>query len=304
MRLTSLAVVKIRDLVRRPKRVFDELEATGEPVLVTRNGEAIAALFPVNPQEATQLAMAALPEFVESRRHAERARSEGRTRSQEDVARDLASRQEEARTREEARTTSATGPIGEAEPVGMESFPEPSGAVVGAINEVFGSDLGRELAPQVGASLAVASEPVILAAARAAAGPATPEAEGEEAEEAHREVELRIHQLNGQLFIRFFPVILEGKVLDRLAARPMRSVQVHKPEPGSEGILGKQLAEETLEDLTVCVKSVNTQLLTGQPTGEFSLHVYEAFVKGTEAMEDADRIAIHAAALPLRHRRR
>jgi antitoxin (DNA-binding transcriptional repressor) of toxin-antitoxin stability system len=288
-----MAVVKIRDLVRQPKRVFAELEATGEPVLVTRNGEAIAALFPVDPQEAAQLAMAALPEFVESRRRAEHARSEGRTRSEEDVARDLALR------RQAAGAHSLTEPAAKAGPEVMESIAEPAEAVVGAINEVFGSNLGRELAPQVGVAIAAASQPVILAAA---AGFPAPEAE-EHTEEAHRKVELRIHQLNGQLFERLFLVILEGNVRDRLATRPiLNALVMHEPKRESEGILGKQLAEETLEDVAVCVSSVNRQLLTDQPAGEFSLPVYEAFVKGTEAMEDADRIAAHAAALPLHHR--
>ena len=59
---------------------------------------------------------------------------------------------------------------------------------------------------------------------------------------------------------------------------------------------------ETLEDVTVRVKSVNRQLLTDQFTKQFSLSVYEAFVKGTEAMEDADRIGTHPAVLTLRHR--
>ena len=227
-----MAIVKIRDLVRQPKRVFAELEATGEPVLVTRNGEAIAALFPVDPQEAAQLAMAALPEFVESRRRAEHARSEGRTRSRR-CRQNLAARQEQAQAHR------ATEPASEAEQVVMESPSEPSGFVIEALREVFGSYLGRELAPQVDVLIADASEPVVLAAAAAA----LPTSDNEDLEEANREVELRIHQLTGQLFRRLFPVVLECKVLDRLAFRPASGTEMYGSEVESDGMLGKQLAE-------------------------------------------------------------
>src|SRR5436305_12677987 len=194
-----MAVVKMRDLMRRPKPVFAELEKTGEPVLVTRNGEAIAALFPVNPQEAAETALAALPEFAESRRRAEHARGEGRTRSAADVARDLAARQEEPQASSVIRSAEEGPPVEPSQPVE---------ALVGAIAELFGGDLGHELAPQIAAEVAAASEPVIYAADTTVLS--APES-GEGEEDPRQETRLRIHQLTSELFESLLPGTLNSK---------------------------------------------------------------------------------------------
>src|SRR5450755_654403 len=87
-----MAIVKMRELLRNPKSVFEELERSGEPVLLTRDGQAVAALFPVDPERAEQIAMAALPEFVQSRARARNARSEERTASAAELLGDFESR--------------------------------------------------------------------------------------------------------------------------------------------------------------------------------------------------------------------
>ena len=273
-----MAVVKMRDLMRRPKRVFAQLEETGEPVLVTRNGDAIAALFPVNPQEAAETALAALPEFAESRRRAEHARREGRTRSAADVARDLAARQGEMEARGAIVPTE-----GGLEPV--ESFPQPPEALVGAITELFGSNLGRELAPQVAALIADASEPVVHAAATAE--PSTPQA-GEGGGDHHQETTQRIHQLTGELCRSLLVVTVKSKVVDLLTTRMIVAAEEQGSESEPGGVLGKQLAEETLADITTRVRSVNS-VLANRLTGNFSLPLYEAFIEGAEAIEESGR---------------
>jgi prevent-host-death family protein len=45
-----VSVVSIRDLSRNPSAVVDEVERSGKPALVTRNGKPIAALVRINPE--------------------------------------------------------------------------------------------------------------------------------------------------------------------------------------------------------------------------------------------------------------
>jgi antitoxin (DNA-binding transcriptional repressor) of toxin-antitoxin stability system len=260
-----MAVVKMRDLLRKPGDVFNKLEATREPVLVTRNGEAIAALFPVDPQQAAQTALAALPEFVESRRRAEHARREGRTRSQEEVTAELAARQEDAE----------------------ESPTDAHESIVREIKVLFGDALAVELASEVDAQIAVASEPVVRAVV--AAGHPTPETEegadtahetGESTEEWRDEVLLRIHQSTGRLIVHLLAATLPSVVSDRLATRPVDAIEEHQPEPDPGGILGKPLAEETLEAATRRARWFNSKILESGERESFSLPVYEAYIKG------------------------
>lgn len=84
-----MALVSIRELLRDPKRVFETLETEGAPALVTRRGQVVAALVPVDPSEVNAYVAAALPELIQSRRDAENARAEGRTRPLDDVLAEL-----------------------------------------------------------------------------------------------------------------------------------------------------------------------------------------------------------------------
>ncbi len=46
-----MSLVSIRDLSRNPSAVVDEVERTGRPALVTRNGKPIAALVRIEQDE-------------------------------------------------------------------------------------------------------------------------------------------------------------------------------------------------------------------------------------------------------------
>jgi antitoxin (DNA-binding transcriptional repressor) of toxin-antitoxin stability system len=77
--------VKLHDLLRNPVAVFAELETDGEPILITRDGTPIGLLTPVGYADALGAAMAALPEFIERRKRADLALSEGRIVPSADV---------------------------------------------------------------------------------------------------------------------------------------------------------------------------------------------------------------------------
>jgi prevent-host-death family protein len=84
-----MPVVGSRALQRDTKEILDGIEEDGQPVVIARRGRPVAALIPIDQEEAERLVLAAAPQFVESRRRAEHAHQEGRTRPIEEIAQEL-----------------------------------------------------------------------------------------------------------------------------------------------------------------------------------------------------------------------
>jgi prevent-host-death family protein len=59
----EMPFIGIRDLSRQTSRVIKEFEATGEPVVVTREGRPIGALMPISEAQLQDLALATAPQF-------------------------------------------------------------------------------------------------------------------------------------------------------------------------------------------------------------------------------------------------
>ncbi|WP_170133081.1 type II toxin-antitoxin system Phd/YefM family antitoxin [Arthrobacter livingstonensis] len=74
-----MATITVRELARNAKEVFDELEESGAPLVITRNGLPVAALVSIDQHEAEAYLIASAPELIENRKHAEAAILEGRT---------------------------------------------------------------------------------------------------------------------------------------------------------------------------------------------------------------------------------
>src|SRR3954471_16556481 len=81
--------ISMRELLRNPNRVFNEIDEKNEPFVVTRRGQPIAALVPVAPSQLQNVVLGAAPELLESRRDAETAGAEGRTKPLGDLVQQL-----------------------------------------------------------------------------------------------------------------------------------------------------------------------------------------------------------------------
>ncbi len=300
-----MAIVKMRDLLRTPKPVFEELERSREPALLTRDGKPVAALFPVDSDQAYELAMAALPEFVQSRERAEHARGEGRTGTAAEFLRDFEARH------------GGTGNAPPTTPVTTAAKPEDASSLPGSASDVdvevgvgdeddeliraaeelgvdlsglgqtfaadaategadvaeagpipelrrfFGEELSRELAGEVEQRIAAASEPICKFVPRE-----TP----------------RIEQLNCEMFGRMLP----GEIR-RIAFGLLSSDTPNPKTSGEEGVLGRPLAEQTLDAVTERVKSFNCELIDDRTVGmPFSLERYASRVHATPLSEVLD----------------
>lgn len=80
-----MATVGLRELSRETRKVIEELEESREPVLIVRRGEPIAALITVDAENANEMLLASLPEFVAERERADKELEAGRTRPLSDV---------------------------------------------------------------------------------------------------------------------------------------------------------------------------------------------------------------------------
>jgi len=271
-----MPIVKMRDLLRNPNTtVFDVLEEDGEPVLITRNGSPVAMITRVEPSRAVSAVMSALPEFVDRRKRAELARSEGRTMSSKEILARLASEPTAAEDQEQSREEAqGTGP-GEAEAQSHETALE---AILGEVTVLFGADAAREMADTVSERVIRASEPVVQVVA--AADPESTDAED-------REMEERVYALSGELFGRLLPRVycwqvadLTSELLPELQSGPTTPEQIHQ-----------SLRKHVLDDVTLRVRQFNEYAAHRTVAGtELSLPLYEYLVRTFEHFQEAGKL--------------
>jgi prevent-host-death family protein len=76
-----MSVVGIRELSRQTSKVVDQVQTSGRPAVVTRNGRLVAALVPIAEDELEDWVLANAPEFIDSVRDADTDLAAGRTTS-------------------------------------------------------------------------------------------------------------------------------------------------------------------------------------------------------------------------------
>ena len=80
-----MASITMRKLVRDTASVIDQLSETGEPVLIVRKGQPVAALVPVDAERAESIALATAPEFKGSLARTDEAAAAGETETLEQI---------------------------------------------------------------------------------------------------------------------------------------------------------------------------------------------------------------------------
>ena len=86
--------VTIRDLQRNPSEVVNEVEHSGRPAIVTRNGKPVAAIMAIDEEALEDFVLANAPEFVKAMQAADAELASGKTTS---LADHLASRSSSSR---------------------------------------------------------------------------------------------------------------------------------------------------------------------------------------------------------------
>jgi prevent-host-death family protein len=89
VRREQFGLLNIRELTRGASGIIDEVERDRACFVITRRGIPVAALTPIDEESLEDFVLAQAPEFVRSRRQAERDLAQGETSSLSDFLEDL-----------------------------------------------------------------------------------------------------------------------------------------------------------------------------------------------------------------------
>lgn len=84
-----VSTISIRDLQRNTSGVVADVANSKRAALVTRHGEPIAALVPIDAQDLEDYLLSKVPGFAEDMAAADQAHADGQTRSAADVLAEL-----------------------------------------------------------------------------------------------------------------------------------------------------------------------------------------------------------------------
>jgi prevent-host-death family protein len=84
-----MSTVSIRELSRNASGVVKGVAESGRPAVVTRHGEAVAAVVPIDPGDLEDLVLAKMPEYLEDLAAADEDLRSGKTRPAADVFAEL-----------------------------------------------------------------------------------------------------------------------------------------------------------------------------------------------------------------------
>ena len=69
--------IGIRDLARRASQVVEQVQSTGRPTLITRNGKPVAALIAIDESELEDWILSHAPEYVRNMQEADAEMAKG-----------------------------------------------------------------------------------------------------------------------------------------------------------------------------------------------------------------------------------
>jgi prevent-host-death family protein len=84
-----MGVVGVRDLGRHASKVVGDVRRSGRPVIVTVNGQPVAVVVPLKPEDLEDYVLAYGEQFVRDRLEADRELAAGETHALDDVVAEL-----------------------------------------------------------------------------------------------------------------------------------------------------------------------------------------------------------------------
>jgi prevent-host-death family protein len=84
-----LGVVGVRELGRSASKVVGDVRRTGRPVIVTVNGQPVAVVVPLKPEDLEDYVLEFGEQFIRDRLEADRELAGGKTHALDDVVAEL-----------------------------------------------------------------------------------------------------------------------------------------------------------------------------------------------------------------------
>jgi prevent-host-death family protein len=280
-----MAIIGMRELTRNAKQILENVEENNEPHLITRHGRPVAAIVPVDPAEAERYIVAAAPEFLETRREAEEAGTDGRTLL---PIRELAKRyhvdypdegggsqfEPQAASPETAPTF---GTI-ESTHFTRRDFRAPEVGVRQLVSPILGEALAEEVEKTAEVRIAEIASGVVQGAENGGL------IENETPDD-RQAFEQRVYETSKELFVRWFADVLANALIQQAGYLSAGTPPTTGFEYGSGAV---SFADAAIEETSRYVGTFNRRILElGQEyPGEFSAGSYELVARmGLEARE-------------------
>jgi antitoxin (DNA-binding transcriptional repressor) of toxin-antitoxin stability system len=259
-----MAVMSVRALLRDAAAVFRDMEQDGQPVLITRRGRPVAALVPVDSEQAEALILSSAPELIESRHRAENAIAEGRTTPLETALQDLDA-EEAAPTIDMEATAKATSGYGYLVSEVGHRLPE--------LTYLLGADRAEQVNQIAKQRAREITLQVLNNAAEA----------GFFERNTYAELADRVEELNIRLFNLSLRRELIRDLLERLAAMTAGTTPLEEIANPAEGIVGKALTDTAIGEAATFVDAVNTDIIDdcGKRKTNLSPEIFEASLVGS-----------------------
>lgn len=263
-----MPIVSIRDLAHDMKAVLSRVEEDNETLLVTRNGNPVVAIVPVDPADAERYIVQSAPETIAARKRAESAAVSRPSYSLDEVAKRL------------GIDRSASDESPDQEESGLGEVEKP---ILALLTNVFRGALAGSVAASVGSRFTQVASRMLESA----------EAEGtiDLSSGTDRAVqEERLKAVYAQVFVSAFSEVLA----DAMAKRVKGFSVGMKVGDRDEDLFGPALADEALNATSQYVEALNdTIIMTGGLHGTaITVDAYEtAAITGINMIEQMQTAA-------------
>ncbi len=247
-----MPIVSVRDLAHDMKAVLSRVEEDNETLLVTRNGNPIVAIVPVDSADAERYIVQSAPELIAARKRAESARASRPSYSLDQVAERLGIDRSEAKK----------SPGQEEHELGEVEKP-----ILALLTEVFGGELASSVAESVASRFSEVASGMLRSAE--SQGTIDLSAGADRAAQ-----ENRLRSIYAQVFASVF-----GEVLADVMAERVKGFSVGPNIGDREASLFEiTLADEALNATSRYVEALNDTIImtSGLRGAAITVDAYEA----------------------------
>ncbi|MEO6857927.1 MAG: type II toxin-antitoxin system prevent-host-death family antitoxin [Solirubrobacteraceae bacterium] len=231
-----MPIVSVRDLAHDMKAVLSRVEEDNETLLVTRNGNPIVAIVPVDPADAERYIVQSAPELIAARKRAESARASRPSYSLDEVAERLGIDRSEAE-----------GTPGQEE-LGLGEVEKP---ILALLTKVFGGELAGSVAESFESRFTEVASGMLQSAESQGTIDLSSGADRAAQEE-------RLRSVYAQVFTSVFGEVLADVMAERVKGFSVGTKVGHR----EESLFEFTLADEALNATSQYVEALNDTIIT------------------------------------------
>jgi prevent-host-death family protein len=269
-----MPIANVRKLQQSAKALLERVERDREPFVITRHGRPVAALVPIDPDDAERYLISTAPSLLETRRRAEAG--SGETQPLQEMASEFG-----VKIADDAEE-SADRP-GSDEAAEKSLLPDEDIEFESVLRSFVGERLAKQVGREADGRLYLLSKQVLSAAETAGLGGI----------EDRDQVARRVQALNRVLLLHELRKLLAELGTGRLRALSSGGETGAQAELLADGVFGGGLTEEALEQAVTRVSALNQRFLAlaERQSRAVTIDDYElSLAAGIETLQGVDTI--------------